>query len=246
MSSPLSQLGLTGIPPVTHEPNRSSTGFLGIIDQKTDTQAPNRKRASHSPSFRPLPLPQDTLHPDKQVLFKSTSSQSTIRTSTAQSTLSTTGRTRKLRIRLFGNKRSQTTPDTSPGINSDSSLSGTSSRKIATPQPTRSVTLVIDLPQSRNWEPVSPVVLRSMEMAASDSESLLRPARDGTVSAGNLEGLVSRVITDIGNPSRNDRFSATFLTIYQLFATNERLFGILKRRFESSELDPVASRSRYP
>ena len=238
------------------------TGFLGIFDQQTGTQPPNRRRiVSHSPSFRPLPLPalvEDTLYPDK-----STSSQSIIRTSTtqststllsmssslstlsSQSTSSTTSRTRKLGIRLFGNKRSQTTPDTSPEI-SDLSLPGTSSRKIAAPQATRSVTLAIDLPQSRNWEPVSPAVLRSMEMAASDSESLLRPAWDGTVSAGNLEGLVSRVITDIGNPSRNDRFSATFLTIYQLFATNERLFGILKRRFESSELDPIASRSRYP
>ena len=103
-----------------------------------------------------------------------------------------------------------------------------------------------DLPQSHNWEPVSPVVLGFMEMAASDSECLLRPATDGTVSAGNLEGLVFQVITDIEDPSRNDRFRATFLTTYQLFGTSERLFHVLKRRFESSELDPVAARSRYP
>ncbi|KAF8496691.1 ras guanine nucleotide exchange factor domain-containing protein [Russula emetica] len=114
--------------------------------------------------------------------------------------------------------------------------------KSAAPQPTRSTTLSS---QSRNWEPVSSVVLGLMEMAASDSECLLRPATDGTVSAGNLEGLVSRVITDIEDPSRNDSFSATFLTVYQLFATSERLFDLLKRRFESSELDPVAARSRY-
>ena len=114
------------------------------------------------------------------------------------------------------------------------------------PQPARAATIAIDLPQSRNWEPVSPAVLRSLEMAASDSESLLRPAWDGTVSAGNLEGLVSRVITDFKDPPRNDLFRATFLTIYQLFATSERLFEILKRRFESCELDPVASLSRYP
>ena len=117
---------------------------------------------------------------------------------------------------------------------------------MAAPQPTRSATLSINLPQSRNWEPVSPVVLRSMEMAASDSEGLLRPAIDGTVSSGNLEGLLSRVITDIEDPSRNDHFRATFLTIYQLFTTSLHLFHILKRRFESSELDPVAARSRYP
>ena len=85
-----------------------------------------------------------------------------------------------------------------------------------------------------------------MEMAASDPEGLLRLATDGTVSSGNLEGLVSRVITDIEDPSRNDHFRTTFLTIYQLFATSERLFHILKRRFESSELDPVAARSCYP
>jgi hypothetical protein len=85
-----------------------------------------------------------------------------------------------------------------------------------------------------------------MDMAAGDSECLLRRAIDGTVSAGNLEGLVFRVITDIEDSYRNDRFRATFLTIYQLFATSERLFDILKRRFESSELDPVAAGSRYP
>jgi len=167
------------------------------------------------------------------------------------------------------------TPHTSPGIISYSLLPGTPSSgnfsshpgappaqppspnrtkstpikkrsKMAVPHPTRSATLSIDLPQSRNWDPVSPVVLGLMEMAVSDSECLLRSATDGTVSTGNLEGLVFRVITDIEDPSRNDRFRATFLTIYQLFATSERIFDILKRRFESSELDPVSARSRYP
>jgi RasGEF N-terminal motif len=103
---------------------------------------------------------------------------------------------------------------------------------MAAPQPTRSATLSIDLPQSRNWEPCG------FRFNGDGGE---RP-----VSAGNLEDLVSRVITDIEDPSRNDRFRATFLTTYQLFATNERLFDILKRRFESSELDPVAAGSRYP
>jgi hypothetical protein len=113
------------------------------------------------------------------------------------------------------------------------------------PQATRSATLSIDLPQSRNWEPVSPVVLGLMKMAAGDSECLFGLATDGSVSAGNLEGLVYRVITDIEDPSRNDHFRATFLTIYQLFATSERLFHILKRRFESSEPDPARSRYSY-
>jgi hypothetical protein len=93
------------------------------------------------------------------------------------------------------------------------------------------------------------VVLDFMEKAASDSESLLRPATDGTVSSGNLEGLVSRVISDISDSSRSDRFRATFLTTYQLFASSEQLFSILKRRFESAELlvelDPASLRSRY-
>jgi hypothetical protein len=91
-----------------------------------------------------------------------------------------------------------------------------------------------------------------MEKAASDSESILRPATDGTVPAGNLEGFVSRVISDTADSSRNDRLGTTLLliTIYQLFATSERLFSILKRRFESAELlvelDPATVRSRYP
>ena len=321
MSSPLSPLGLTGIPPVTHELNTvTSTGFLGIVEQQTDTQATNRRRrASDSPSSRSrllTPLPEDPLNPDVQDPFKSVPSQSTTRgqrkptrpytapnpsasstlspglqradSSSSQSTTST-NKSSKLRTRLFWSKRSQTTPDTSPGIDSDPLLPGTpsssnssfhpgvppakplspkrtwttptkppspnrtkttptkKSSKMAAPQPTRSATLSINLPQSRNWEPVSPVVLGLMEMASSDSECLLRPATDGnTVSSGNLEGLVSRVITDIEDPSRNDHFRATFLTIYQLFATSERLFDILKRRFESSELNPVAARSRYP
>jgi RasGEF N-terminal motif len=302
MSSPLSPLGLTGIPPVTHGVNMvTDMEFLGIIDRQTNTQAPNRRRSSDSPSSRsrPLPaLPEDPLNPDIQVLPKFAPSQSTTRgerkparlftapnpsapstqssdlqradSSSSQSTSSTSG-SRKLGFQLFGNKRSQTTPDTSPGINSDSSLPRKSSssnsslhsgpppakpppnrtwtipRKkrstMAAPQPTRSATLSIDLPQRRNWEPVNPVVLGLMEMAASDSRGLLRLATDGTVSAGNLEGLVSRVIADIKDLSRNDHFSATFLTIYQLFATSERVFDILRRRFER---DPVAALSRYP
>jgi len=320
MSSPLSPLGLTGIPLVTRRGNVvPSMGLSGIADQQTDTQVPTRN-ASYSPSSsrsQPLPpLMEDPLNPDFQDLFKSVPSQSTTRgerkptrpstapnpsasstlspglrrkdSSSSQSTTSTS-KSSKLRIRLFGSKKSQTTPDTSPGIDNDPLLPGTpsssnssshpgaplakplspkrtwttptkppspnrtrttptkKSSKMAAPQPTRSATLSINLPQSRNWEPVSPVVLGLMEMASSDSECLLRPATDGnTVSSGNLEGLVSRVITDIEDPSRNDHFRASFLTIYQLFATSERLFDILKRRFESSELNPVAARSRYP
>ena len=81
-----------------------------------------------------------------------------------------------------------------------------------------------------------------LEKATTDSESSLRTATDGTVLAGNLEGFVSRVISEIADSSRNDGFRATFLTIYQLFATSEQLLNILKRRFETS---PATVDSRY-
>ena len=306
VSSPLSPLGLTGISTVANKLNGVvSTGLLEVVDQRTDTQSPNRRVARSPPSSASRllpPLAEDPLNPDMPVLLKPAPFQSTTggelnvaRTSTAhnrsssspsssdlrrvdssssQSTSSMSG-TSKLR-RLFGKKRSQTTPDTSPGISSDSSLPSTLSSsnssshpgappvkppspirtrttptkknsKVVAPQPTRLASLSIDVPQTRKWEPISPVVLSFMEMAASDSGCVLRRSTDGTtVSAANLEGLVSGVITDIEGQSRNDHFKATFLTIYQLFATSERLFEILKRRFESSELDPVAARSRYP
>ena len=245
--SPPSPLRLTGIP-VTHKLKRvASTGFLEIVHQQTDSKAPYRRSASESPLSRSryLPLPDDSLNPDVHVLLNPPPLQLTgpgeykplhpstapnpsafptlspsIASLSSQSTPSTSGSSR-LR-RLFGKKRSQTT------------------------QPTRSVTLSIHLPECRNWKPVNSVVLRSMEMAASDSESLLRPATDGTVFAGNLEGLVSRAIADIVDPSRNDHFTATFLSIYQLFATSERLFDILKRRYEPSDLGPAFLRPRYP
>ena len=291
VSSPLSPLGLTGISTVANQLDGVvSTGLLGVVDQRTDTQSPNRRVARSPPSSASRllpPLPEDPLNLDTPVQLKPAPFQSTTRgelnltrTSTAhyrsafsrppsnlrradssssRSTSSMSG-TSDLR-RLFGKKRSQTTPDTSPGMSSDSSLPSTlpakpptrtqtvptkKHSKVSAPQPTRLASLSVDLPQTHNWEPVSPVVLSFMEMAASDPECVLRRATDGTVSAANLEGLVAGVITDIEGPSRNDHFKATFLTIYQLFATSERLFEILKNRFESSEFDPVAARSRYP
>lgn len=112
-------------------------------------------------------------------------------------------------------------------------------------QPSRAPTLSIMLPQNRKWDLISPAVLNSLEKAATSSGGLLRSATDGSVSTGNLEGLVSRVISDIADPSKNDRYMATFLTIYQLFGTNERLFDILKGQFESAALKPVTVGSRY-
>ena len=92
---------------------------------------------------------------------------------------------------------------------------------------------------------MSPAVLEFLEKVASDPEGLLRTATDGSVSAGNLEGFVSRAITGTVDLSKDDRFKVAFLTIYQLFATSERLFEILKRRFVSRGLDPTHARSRY-
>ena len=198
----------------------------------------------------------------------SISSQS--RSSTSESTLS------RRPLSLFGRKRSQTTPDTSPSVTSDplppdtprsggsgdfpllqgplsakpspnrfKSISTRKASKMVASQPSLLTTSNIILPQRPKWEPVTPLVLGLMEKAVTDSECLLRPATDGTVLAGNLEGFVSQIISDIADSSRNDRFRATFLTIYQLFVTSERLFNILKRRFETSVLNPVAERSRY-
>ena len=87
-----------------------------------------------------------------------------------------------------------------------------------------------------------------MDKVASDPECLLRLTEDGTVSAGNLEGLVSRVIElEKTTGSFNDeRFRVTFLTMYQLFSTSVHLFEILKRRYVSTtKLDPTDTRSQY-
>ena len=88
-------------------------------------------------------------------------------------------------------------------------------------------------------------VVRFLKNAASDPEALLRPARDGTVSAGNLEGLLNRAIVGSSDPSKDGHFKAAFLTIYQLFATSEQVFEILKRRFDASSADPSIAGSRY-
>ena len=106
----------------------------------------------------------------------------------------------------------------------------------------RSQTSCIILPQSCDWESVAPVGLDLLEEATTDSESSLQTAKDGTVLAGNLEGFVSQVISEIADSSRNGDFRETFLTIYQIFATSKKLFNILKRRFETS---PATVDSRY-
>ncbi|KAF8266619.1 hypothetical protein EI94DRAFT_1786854 [Lactarius quietus] len=112
--------------------------------------------------------------------------------------------------------------------------------------PSRSTSSLLPLiTPIRQRVPVSDEVLRSLSKAASDPENFLRLAKDGTVLAGNLEGLLSRVIVGSADPSRDERFRAAFLTIYQLFATSERVFEILQRRFEATSRDASMASSRY-
>ena len=109
----------------------------------------------------------------------------------------------------------------------------------------RSPTVLPIISTIRQRVSASEDVLRSLKDAASDTEALFRLARDGSVSAGNLEGLLNRAIFGSLDPSRDERFKTAFLTIYQLFATSEQVFEILKRRFQATSADPYMGSSRY-
>jgi hypothetical protein len=111
--------------------------------------------------------------------------------------------------------------------------------------PSRSSAILPILNPIRLRVPVSDEVLGFLKGAANGPESLLRPAKDGTVSAGNLEGFLSRVISDSADSSKDKHFKSAFLTIYRLFATSERVFEILKRLFEATSVDPSVASSRY-
>ena len=104
--------------------------------------------------------------------------------------------------------------------------------------PSQSSTVLPIITTTRQRALASEDVLRFLKKVASDPEPLLRPARDGSVSTGNLEGLLFRAIVGSSDPSRDERFKTAFLTIYQLFATSEQVFEILKRRFEATSVDP--------
>ena len=93
--------------------------------------------------------------------------------------------------------------------------------------------------------PASEDVLHSLKNASSDPEPLLQPASDGTVKVGNLEGLLNRAIVGSLDPFRDKRFETAFLTIYQLFATSEQVFEILKQRFMTTPIDPSMAVSRF-
>lgn len=228
----------------------------------------SRPSAAPSPSTSSAPSPHPSLPPESR---RQSSVDSSISSSLSTSSTGESGPRRRWLPVIRGPKRAQTTPSPStsdnsdplpPGIpNSDNSSiqrrvpppipptpsrAQTISAAVASPtSPSRSATLPILLPQNHKRELVSPAVLEFLEKVASDPEGLLRTATDGSVSAGNLEGLVSRAITGTVDSSKDDRFKVAFLTIYQLFATSERLFEILKRRFVSRRLDPTHARSRY-
>ncbi|KAI0295807.1 hypothetical protein BC826DRAFT_1007721 [Russula brevipes] len=118
--------------------------------------------------------------------------------------------------------------------------------KVAARQSTPSLlTLLLQrLGQNRQWVRVSSEVLALMDKVASDTECFLRSGEDGAVLAGNLEGLVTRAITVTADSHKDNHFKAVFLTTYQLFATSERLFEILKRRFESAGPDRAELQAR--
>jgi hypothetical protein len=52
------------------------------------------------------------------------------------------------------------------------------------------------------------------------------------VEAGTLEGLVDRLLKETHDRAKDDEVKGIFLATYRLFATDENVFEILKRRFE--------------
>ena len=138
---------------------------------------------------------------------------------------------RALQVRPSTRTRAQTAPTSVPDAGA--------------PQISRSATSLVPLPRRRRREPLSPEVLEFLGKMANDSESLDRHLADGSVSAGNLEDLISRVITGTADLSKDNRFRHASLTVYPLFATSDRLFEILKRRFGSMEPDPRAAQTRF-
>ena len=135
-------------------------------------------------------------------------------------------------------KRTQLSASGTAVIQRKSSKSKSRSQTNPAETLTRSSIILANITTIHQRVPASEDVLHFLKSVASDPESLLQLAKDGTVSAGNLEGLISRAIIGSSDSFRDERFKATFLTIYQLFATSEQVFEILKRRFEATDVDP--------
>ncbi|KAH9039390.1 hypothetical protein EDB84DRAFT_1436992 [Lactarius hengduanensis] len=236
-----------------HDPHNPNIPTPLSAPAQSSTLSPlpsGTSRPSSRPSTAPNPSPHRILAPGLQ---RHTSADSTSSRGSTSTSESAPRPARKPSRWLPFPKRSRTSisetgdpvtvPEQSnPLIRSRTNPAETSN---TVPPPSRSATSLPILTPIRHWVPVSDQVLDFLEKAACDSESWLRPARDGSVSAGNLEGLISQVINGSADPSRDERFKAAFLTIYQLFASSEQLFNILKRRFESAPLDPATAGSRY-
>ena len=251
---------------IQHELEALEVDFLDFFDLSAPSQFPtdHAKRSQMHPSATPSPpMTSAFCHPRSSV--NSSSWLPTSRTSEL-------GPGQQSPFRSAKRARLGTTLNTSHGVDGDS-LSrstpnsenlpvrlGVQQAKPFTPrraqtilpkvlklasQVSRPANSPILSPQSRKWESVSPTSLEILEKVASDSESLLRLTTDGSVSAGNLEGLVSRIVTGTADTCKDGRFRDAFLTVYQHFATSERLFEILKRRFVSTKLVPAHIRSRF-
>ena len=258
MSSPFSLPWQIGIPPVTQQLNVvPPTTFLGTLDRQTDTLAPislgrrvkeSIRRREFPFGFRSSRRSPDTSSSEIDILSHRGTSNSGC--SCASGKISVLYQRNDSRASEKVSKAGESSPEANVGSLSSRSVSNTSGSSFGltgkrSHDNSQSATSSIILPRSRKWDPISPVVLDSMEKAATGPEGLLRSALDGTVSAGNLEGLVFRVISDTADSSENDRFRSSFITIYQLFATSERLFDILKRRFETTVPNPVTLHSQY-
>jgi hypothetical protein len=221
---------------------------------------PQLSRSSSRPSTAPSSSPRPTLASDFQGHSRSTSSPSQSPTSPTSPDPSEVARPKR-KFSLWPPKRSQSSasgkcdpvtvlPKPTKPPKPTKSKSSPPVRSQTNPAemrrvPSRSSTILPTITTTRQRVPASEDVLRFLKSAASDRESLLRLARDGTVSAGNLEGLLSRAILGSSDSARDERFKAAFLTIYQLFATSEQVFESITRRFEATSADPSVAGSRY-
>ena len=228
------------------EPEPHSAGIS--IPMSVAMVPPQSSRSSSLPSTSLSSSPQPTVASEFLGRMSPTSTSSPSQTSpTSPSTESVLS---KWKLSRQFPKRTQSM-QSSASVKDDSEPSKSMSRS----QPSHAVTLRVAPSRSsiilptititRQRVPASEDVLRFLKNVASDPETLLQLAKDGTVSAGNLEGLLCRAITDSSDSFKVERFKAVFLTIYQLFATSEQVFDILKRRFEATDVDPSTGGSRY-
>ena len=226
--------------PTLLEDEPHSTG-ISIPLMAPPMAPPQISRSSSRPSTATTLSPHSTVASDIPIRTSPTSSPSQSPTSPCPSEPTAPRR----RFTLWPRRSQSRSQSSASGQSTSCIRSQTNPPETLTAVPSRSSTILPTITTTRHQVPASENVLRYLQSAASDPESLLRPARDGTVSAGNLEGLLNRAIIGSSDPSRDERFKAAFLTIYQLFATSEQVFEILKRRFKATSVDPSMASSRY-